>query len=419
MTSASKDILIKAGRFLDGTGAPPKDGVALHIAAGRVKGFLPLSQAEATGLETIDLGARTVLPGMIDAHMHLFGVPSDQLHLLPLERESYRALCAAGQALKMLQAGITAARCLGSSVGPDVRRAIDNGDLPGPRLKVAGEFICSTSGTWDALAVPYPWMKSLDIIADGVDAVQAAVRRRVRSGSDFIKVGLSKGPAGDRYHAWGDDPTNQAACYSLEEVVALVQEAHRNKLKVSAHCIGEEPVLQALDAGVDIIEHGYGVSAQTRARLAQAKVPVVTTLTQLHHHRLAFEKFRYPAWEREIFERHATRMRSDFEDGLRAGVHYALGSDLIGPPTHPQWNAASEFELAVQFGMEPMQAIVAGTRTGAEVLGLQDDIGTLEPSKYADLIAVDDNPLDDISALQRPSFVMLGGRIVVDRRAAS
>jgi imidazolonepropionase-like amidohydrolase len=417
--TAPRCFLVQAARIIDGTGSGPHEDAALVVSNGRLQAVVPSSEAREIEGDIVDLGPRTIMPGLIDAHMHLLGVPSDQLHKLLTEREPYRALCAAAEAGKMVRAGITAARCLGSSIGPDVRRAIDDGHIHGPRLKVAGEFICATSGTWDILGVPSQWMQSTAIIADGVDAVRAAVRQRARNGSDFIKVGLSKGLVGDHYHAWGDDPMKQAAGYSLEETRALVDEAHRNKLKVSAHCIGDEPVRMALDAGVDIIEHGYGITGDTRRRLVEAKIPVVTTITQLHHHRLAFEPFRYNDRERALFERHIARMRLDFEDGLRAGVRYALGSDLIGPPTHPQWNAATEFALAAEWGMAPMQAIVAGTRVAAEVLGMDDVIGTLEPGKFADFIAVEDNPIDDLSTVQRASYVVLGGDVIADRRRSA
>ena len=138
----------------------------------------------------------------------------------------------------MLEAGITAAKCLGSSIGPDLRRAINEGHVPGPRLVAAGEFICSTHGTWDHLNIPIDWAKSLDMLADGIEGVREIVRRRVRRGANWIKVGLSKGGVDDQYHPWGDDPLKQVASYSLEEVKALVDEAHLNRLKVSAHCIG-------------------------------------------------------------------------------------------------------------------------------------------------------------------------------------
>ena len=365
--------------------------------------------------EVVDLGSRTVMPGMIDAHMHLFGVPSDKLDRLPFEREAYRVLRAAGEARKMLEAGITAARCLGSSIGPDLRRAIDEGHVPGPRLMAAGEFICSTDGTWDHIAIPLDWARSLDMIADGVEGVREIVRRRIRRGANVIKVGLSKGDVDDKFHPWGDDPLNQITSYSLEEVKALVDEAHLNKLKVSAHCIGDEAVRYALDGGVDVIEHGYGITEDTRKRLVDENALVVSTISQLYFHRLAYDDFHYPEYLRQIYDRHIRQMRIDFEKSLAAGVRYALGTDLVGFPTHPQNAGAREFEFAVEWGMDPMAAITAGTRTSAEAMGMDHRMGTLEKGKLADLIAMAGNPLRDITELQRVTFVMLGGNVIVDK----
>jgi imidazolonepropionase-like amidohydrolase len=408
--------LIKAGRLIDGTGAAPQDDIAILIDNDRITEIGHRDTVEAPPhAEVIDLGARTVMPGMVDAHMHMFGVPSDHLEKLALEREAYRVLRAAGEARKMLEAGITAARCLGSSIGPDLRRAIDEGHVPGPRLMAAGEFICSTDGTWDHIAVPLDWARSLDMIADGVEGVREIVRRRVRRGANVIKVGLSKGGVDDRYHPWGDDPLKQVAAYSLEEVKALVAEAHLNKLKVSAHCIGDEAVRYALDGGIDVIEHGYGITEETRKRLVDDNSLVVSTISQLYFHEAAYEDYHYPQWLREIFDRHIRQMRIDFEKSLKAGVRYALGTDLVGFPTHPQCAGAREFEFAVAWGMDPMGAIVAGTKVSAEAMGMERQIGTIEKGKLADIIGTAGDPTRDITELQRVSFVMLGGNAIVDR----
>ena len=230
----------------------------------------------------------------------------------------------------------------------------------------------------------------------------------------MIKVGLSKGGVDDRYHPWGDDPLNQVAAYSLEEVKSLVSEAHLNKLKVSAHCIGDEAVRYALDGGVDVIEHGYGISEETRKRLADTDALVVSTISQLYFHRAAYDEFHYPQWHQEIFERHIRQMRFDFEKSRDMGVRFALGTDLVGFPTHPQWLAAREFEFAVEWGMDPMDAVVAGTQRSAEAMGMNHQIGALKKGYLADMIAVDGDPLADITELQRVSFVMLGGNKIVD-----
>ncbi len=353
------------------------------------------------------------MPGLIDAHMHFFGVPSHQLHRLPTEVETYRVLRAAGEAKKMLEAGITAARCLGSSVGPSLRRAISEGHVPGPRLVAAGEFICSTHGTWDHISFPLEWIKTQGMIADGIEGVREMVRRRIRQGANVIKVGLSKGGVDDKYHPWGDDPFNQVAAYSLEEVQALTREAHLNKLKVSAHCIGDEAVRSALDGGVDVIEHGYGITEETRDRLVERNALLVSTISQLYFHEQAAGPYHYPDWEKAIFNRHIQAMRTDFEKSLKAGVRYALGTDLVGYPTHPQDMAAKEFELAVEWGMDPMQALVAGTKISAEALGMDHLIGTIEAGKLADIIGFSGDPLSDIKVLQNVEFVMQDGKIVV------
>lgn len=408
--------LIKAGLLIDGTGSPPLKNAAVLIENNTIKEIGRQGEVAAPeDAEIIELGSRTILPGMIDAHMHFFGVPSDKLWQLPTESETYRVLRASGEARKMLEAGITSARCLGSNVSPALRRAINEGHIPGPRLVVSGEFICSSSGTWDHITVPIEWVKAQGMLADGVEGVREKVRQRVRQGANVIKVGLSKGGVDDRYHPWGDDPYTTVTSYSLEEVQSLADEAHSNKLKVSAHCIGDQPVRLALDGGVDVIEHGYGVSEETRKRMADSKILIVSTISQLYFHDQAAEPFHYPQWERDVFQRHLEAMRSDFEKSLDAGVRYALGTDLVGYPTHPQDAAAKEFELAVEWGMEEMQAIVAGTKLSAEALGMEHMIGTVEAGKLADIIAFTGNPLKDISVLQRVEFVMQDGKLIVDK----
>jgi imidazolonepropionase-like amidohydrolase len=405
--------LIRFGTLLDGSGAAPKRHVIIEISAGKITrigtgGQLP-AEADA---EVLDLSELTALPGMVDAHMHFFGVPSRSLERLLTENESYRALRAAGEARKMLRAGITAARCLGSSIGPALRRAIDEGHLPGPRLVTAGQFICSTGGTWDDLSYPLNMMRQADMLADGEAGVRSAVRRRIRAGATVIKVGLSKGTVEDHYHAWGDSPARQIVPYTLEEVQALTDEAHRNGLKVSAHCIGDAAVRVALDGHVDVIEHGYPVSPETRRRLADTGTIVVTTLSQLYFHLAAADTYQYPAWERDAYEQHLEQMLAGLAEGRAAGQTFALGSDLIGCPTHPQDAAAKEFEFAVRAGWPAAEAITAGTATGARVLGMADRIGTLVPGMLADIVAVRGDPLADISLLQRVEVVFKQGERV-------
>lgn len=410
-------VVVRAQALIDGTGRPPLQDAAIRIEDGAIAEVgTRASVAVPSGAEVVELGDRTVLPGLVDAHMHFFGVASHLKTGLAAASLAQRALRAAWEARRMLEAGITSARCLGSNISPALRRAIDEGLVPGPRLVTAGEFICSSRGTWadpgigvgaDAVAV--------DMIADGVEGVRSAVRRRARQGATVIKVGISVGPVDDRYFAWGEDPHRQTTAYSVEEIRALVEEAHRLGLKTSAHCIGDEAVRTALEGGIDTIEHGHAIGDETRRMLAESGTIVVTTLgvMRISQEIERDERYRPTDVVRETRVRHIAAQREAFEKGLAAGVRFVLGTDLIGHPTSPQDRAAREFEFAVEYGMEPMTALVAGTAGSAEALGFEDRVGTLEAGKLADLIAVPRDPLADITALQEVDFVMKDGTVVV------
>ncbi len=410
---AAQTWLLTADRLLDGNGGVLAEA-AVRIDGEKIVAVGQRGDAElARGASIVDLGAATLMPGMIDAHMHFFGVPSDISNTMRFETLSYRALRAAGEAKRMLDVGITSARCLGSAVGPDLRRVMKEGLISGPRLEVSGDFICSTAGTWDHFNVPLAWIAQQGIIADGPDECRKMVRTRIRQGATVIKIGVSKGAVGDRFRPWGEDPYNESPGFTLAEIQAVTDEAHLNGLQVSAHCIGDPQVQLALDGGVDIIEHGFGITDATRERIAEVGAWVVTTLSHPYLHHAAADDFGYPAWKKEAFARHVEAISTDFAKGLEVGIRYALGSDNIGWPTHPQGALALEFELAQRWGMSAGDAIVAGTRSGAQVMRTDHLVGTVEPGKLADIIAVTGDPLQDITVLRAPRLVMQGGEIVV------
>lgn len=418
MTSGSETQIIYAERLIDGTGKAPLERPAIRIDGNVITEIGVQGQLVPPPASVIhDLGQLTVMPGMIDAHTHLFGVPGTALHLRYVEPEGYRALAAASQARSMLRAGITAARCCGSSVTPSLRRAIDDGYVLGPRLVAAGQFICTTAGSWDpdqAFRIPLDWAKAQGILVDGVDAMVEAVRSRIRSGSTVIKIATSKGDPDDTFGPWGDDPAAQTLSMRPEEIAAVISEAHSFGVRVTAHAIGDVPVRAALENGVDTIEHGFGIGDETRRLLADRGVIVVSTLLVQTLMQESQELVRLSDEDRRSSRRHLDRQRADLEKGFKAGVRYALGSDMIGAPAHPHSAFPREFELVVSCGMTPLEAIRAGTLISAEALGMSDVIGSIEPGKLADIIAVAGDPSRDISCVRRVTFVMQDGALVVD-----
>ena len=299
-----------------------------RIAAVRTQGGGP----PPAGAEIIDLGHRTLLPGLVDAHVHLMGV-DPRIGPDPFGRSLVlRALRAAADAKTVLEAGFTAARCLGSPVSIDLGRAIDLGLVTGPRIVSSGEFICGDGGPWDRTDLPRAWTEAAGILANGEDACREAARTRLRAGAGVIKAGASAGGPHDAIHAWGDDPHRVRTTYTLDELRALADEAHHAGVKLAVHAIGSEAVRMAVEAGADTIEHGHAIDAETRAILAGTGVILVTTLAVMHQRLTLGPGLGMPEAQRRAASAHVAAQRESLAAAIDAGVQIALGTDLWGPP---------------------------------------------------------------------------------------
>ncbi|MBP0496298.1 amidohydrolase family protein [Pararoseomonas indoligenes] len=405
------DLVLRAGAAWTGTGAPVIDRAELHVEAGRIAWIGRQGERPAPeGAGVIDLGAQWLLPGFVDAHLHLWGLDLSEPSALWNWPQAYRAARAVADLGALLAGGITAVRCCGGPLGPSLARAVREGMVAGPRIVAAGEFICSRAGTWDHAQWPQRWVEGLGIYADGPEECRRRVRERVRQGADFIKIGGSVGEHADTIRPWGDDPAQLRLSYSDEEVRTVVEEAGRNGLRVATHAIGEAAVAQAVAAGVHSVEHGHGAAEETVRRMAGEGTWLVPTLALP-----ALRAERAPPAVAAGWQRHRDVQRRSLELAMRHGVRIAAGTDFVGPPFTPLGPDAVEMELLAAAGMAPEEVLLAGTANGAAVLGLADQAGTLAPGRCADIVAVPGDPRRDIALVRRVSFVMAAGTVVLDR----
>jgi len=358
------------------------------------------------GAQIIDLGDTTLLPGLIDAHIHLFLHPGAEDLQTVQESVSQRTIAALVAARDDLMAGFTAERDLGTegagSADTAVREAINRGLFPGPRLRVSGNAIDILGGHEDAIDYnPAQHISSNATYANSADELVTVIRAQLKEGADFIKI-YETGPDSIR-----DGRLFTPYQYTEAELRAAVEEAARRGTHVAVHATGEPGTLYAAQAGVVSIEHADQLSEETM-RLMKEKgifaVPTFTISEYFAEHPLTPEQGRR---ERQLLEIHA----QEFSKQLAAGVPVAAGSD-VGP--FPHGTQAREFVLMVKYGMKPLEALQADLLNGAKLLGWPNEIGALKTGYFADIVAVPGNPLDDISVLRRVSFVMKGG--VVYRR---
>lgn len=407
----SQTVLLRAGHMVDVERGRLVDDVAVIVEGQRIARVEHSDVPVPEGATVIDVGSLTLMPGLIDAHLHFWGADCSRWQDFFFNSDGYGALWSVRDATHLLRAGFTSVRCCGGRAGPEVSRAIDEGLIEGPRVVAAGQFIMQRGGTWDPSGLPEALIAAADFYADGEDECRRVVRRRIRQGSQFIKIGLSSGQVGDLMPGWGDDPYQLRRNFSLGEVRAMREEAHSAGVKIAAHAIGDAAVNLALDAGLDTIEHAHGISDETRRKLAQSGTIVNATLSAQKSWIDRGEEYGLGPDLLACSHRHFNDQIDAFARSLELGVRYALGSDSIGPPLSPHAGNVGEYELAVKHGMHPSDALRAGLMVGAAVLDAESDLGSLAPNRLADIVGVEGNPLDDISSLRRVSFVMKDGDV--------
>jgi imidazolonepropionase-like amidohydrolase len=402
-TVPPKRWAIRAGRLIDGKSDLPVSNALILIEGDKIVS-VTIGGTPPAGAEIIDLTHATVLPGFVDAHTHVLlqGDITAEDYDRQLLKQSipYRAILAARNAQIALAHGFTVLRDLETEgamyADVDVKQAINSGDIPGPRMQVATRAMTPT-GMYGPLG--YSWEIAIPHgvqYVDGVEEIRKAVREQIMYGADWIKYYSDHG-----YFYGQGGVLHSHVNFTDEEARAIVEETHRLGKKVAAHAIGSDGIAAALKAGVDTIEHGDGLTEPQLEEMARRGIYWVPTIMVGAY----VANGRQGNWPKMVDTEKAA-----FQLALGKGVKIVLGTDAGGFDWR-QLNEAKEFEYYVHYGMTPMQAIRAGTFTAAGLLGWGDQMGTVEAGKWADLVAVSGDPLEDISELQRVRFVMKGGAI--------
>ena len=397
-------VVVHAGHALDVKTGKLLSDQTFIIEDGRIVSAGPSAETKAPAdALRIDLPNATVLPGLIDAHTHLTYEPRFGYEELGVSVVR-SALIGAKNARVTLQAGFTTVRNVGAEGYSDValRDAINAGDVPGPRMLVSGPALGITGGHCDNNLLPFEYHATGDGVADGIAAVQHKVRENIKYGSDLIKICATGGVLSK-----GDDP--RASQYTLEEMKAIVADAHRLGRKVAAHAHGAQGILWASEAGVDSIEHGSYIDDAGIAEMKKNGTYLVPTLYLGDWFLENAERNHVPDF---LLGKAKTVMpiaRKNIAHAFASGVKVAFGTDAA---VYPHGLNAHEFAVMVKLGLTPLQAIQAATVNAADLLGWQGKVGSLEPGAWADIVAVDGDPLNDVTTLERVKFVMKGGDVV-------
>lgn len=410
-------LVLRHANVIDGMGSEPQTDVTILVKDKHIEAVGPdggVSYPEDSIV--YDVAGGYVLPGLIDAHLHIThtGDPNPYLRIKNLP--SYFVICATAHARRLLHAGITSVRDAGSLdyAGIALRKAIQGGLVPGPRVRACGYGLKMTGGHGDSFYSPIVTMDQPGL-ADNADEARRVARTNLKMGADHIKIISASGGV----MSAGTEPG--AAQFTVEEMRAAVDVAHKAGKRVMAHLHGTQAIKNAIVAGVDSVEHGSYLDDEAIEMMLKRGIFLVPTLLapqRIVEHGEAGGIPDYAVRKAKLVrENH----RASFKRALDAGVKIAMGTDA-GTPYNIHGENLNELPLMVETGMTPMQAIVASTRMGAELLELADQVGTIEPGKLADIVVMDGNPLGDINLFQDPGrivHVMKEGEVIRSNLGAS
>ncbi|MFO0958633.1 MAG: amidohydrolase family protein [Isosphaeraceae bacterium] len=406
-----KVVAIRAGRLFDGEGDALKAGVRIVVEGDRIARVGPVGEVPLPeGVAELDLSNHTVLPGLIDCHTHL-AMRADRYEPIQKFKETpfHHAFAAVVHARATLLAGFTTVRDLGSPpfLAVDLRGSIAEGLIPGPRILASGPGISITGGHGDlnryapqVRVQAFPDEQDFSI-ADGVDQVRKAVRSHLKYGADVIKVHASGGVL-----SLGDAPG--APQYSVEELRAIVEEAHAAGKKVAAHAHGAVGIKNAVAAGVDSIEHGSLIDGEGIRMMVERGTWLVA---DIYNDDYLVSKAKEIGLPDELLEKEkmvGQTQRDNFAKCVQAGVKVAFGTDA---GVYPHGDNGRQFAYMVKYGLTPARAIRSATSDAALLLGREKELGRVAPGFLADLVAVEGDPLEDVRRLERVAWVMKGGSV--------
>jgi imidazolonepropionase-like amidohydrolase len=403
--ASAKTVVVRAAHMVDVLAGRTVDNVQVVITDGRIAAVGKAGEAVPAGAETIDLGARTLVPGLIDMHVHLTGDPRFGGYRTLEYTDNFWTVVGVANAKRTVEAGFTTVRNVGSSNYDDValKQGIEAGYITGPRIVPATYALGATGGHCDSTEYPPSITVPAPGIANSPDEFRAAVRKMRKYGAEVIKVCMTGGVLSKTDSVGGQQ-------MSLEEIKAVTDEAHMLGMRVAAHAHGTAGINDALRGGVDTIEHA-SLADDESFKLAKAKGAWLDMDIYNDDYILA-EGAKNGVFEESLAKERLVgrKQRETFRAAHAAGVKLLFGTD---GGVYPNGDNAKQFAKMVEWGMTPLEAIQAATRSAAEALDKTADVGAIAPGRYGDLVAVDGDPLADVRVLEKPAFVMKGGEVVV------